>query len=249
MMRLTLTAFLLAAVAGSAYAAQPVALRAAISDEDGRVTLGELFDGAGRVSGVVVSTMKPGSSTVLDAGEVQRIALANGLGWNNPAGLRRIVVRPGAEAALSAPRGGVEVLAYARNIAAGETIGAEDLVWAKVVAEPRDAPRDAEALIGMAAKRPLRSGAAAGLRDVAAPLVIRKDEVISVSYSFGGVSLILQAKALQNASAGETVNVLNPTSKKTIQAVAASPGHAVVGPDAAQHRAAAAGRSAFASLR
>jgi hypothetical protein len=81
-----------------------------------------------------------------------------GLDWSNPNGVRRIVVRGGADGAAGPARGNVEVLTYARSLAAGEIVQPEDLVWVKVAAGPADAPNDADALIGMAAKRPLRAG-------------------------------------------------------------------------------------------
>ena len=60
--------------------------------------------------------------------------------------------------------------------------------------------------------------------------MIKKDDVISLVYSDQGVTLTLQAKALENAVAGQVFNALNPESKKIIQAVATGPGQAVVGP-------------------
>lgn len=247
-MRLILAAATAFALAGHALAAQPVVLRPALADEDGRITLGELFDGAGRAASIVVATVKPGASAVLEASEVQRVALANGLSWSNAAGLRRVVVRPAGEIAAAAPRGGVEALTYTHSLATGDIVGPGDLAWTRVAAAPADAPRDAEALIGMAAKRPLRAGSAAAQRDVASPLLVKKDDIVTVSYDAGGVSLSLQAKALDSASAGDTFNALNPASKKIIQAVAVGPSRGVVGPASAQYRG-PAGRTSVASIR
>jgi flagella basal body P-ring formation protein FlgA len=70
-------------------------------------------------------------------------------------------------------------------------------------------------------------------------MVIRKDDIIAVTFNSEGLSLTLQAKALENAAAGQTVSVINPTSKKIIQAVAVGPGQAVVGPAAEQIKAVA----------
>lgn len=242
-MRLIALSALLCAFASAAAAAQPVTLRASVTDEDGRVTLGELFDGAGRAGSVTLALSRPGSGTVLDAGQVQRVAQANGLAWANETGLRRIVVRSGA---ATTAVGRVEVLTYTRSLNAGEIVAPEDLAWGKAPAAPLDAARDSDALVGMAAKRPLRSGAIATTRDVTAPLVIRKGDDVSVTYASGGVSLTLQAKAMDSAAAGKSVTVANPVSKKIFQALAVGPGAAIVGPDAAQMRASA---NTFASLR
>jgi flagella basal body P-ring formation protein FlgA len=113
-----------------------------------------------------------------------------------------------------------------------------DLVWAKLAMAPADAPRDADAVVGLAARRPLRAGAAVSARDVAAPQVIKSGDLVTVTYEDSGISLSLQAKALASAAVGETVSVLNTQSKKTLQAVATAPGQAAVGPAAQMLKAA-----------
>ena len=84
------------AFAGSAFAG-PVTLKANPVDEDGRVTLGDIFDGAGGASNVVVG-QRAGPSVVFEAGQLQSLARQSGLDWANPTGLRRIVVRNAAVA-------------------------------------------------------------------------------------------------------------------------------------------------------
>lgn len=86
-----LIALLLVAVATPALA-DPVSLRANPQDDDGRVTLGDIFDGAGAASNVVVAE-RVGPSVMLPAAQVQAAARAAGLDWSNPQGLRRVVVR------------------------------------------------------------------------------------------------------------------------------------------------------------
>jgi len=88
-------------VAGTAVAG-PVTLKANPVDSDGRVTLGDLFDGAGAASNVVVGT-RAGPSIVFEAGQLQSLARQAGLDWANPAGLRRVVVRDAAAATAAAP--------------------------------------------------------------------------------------------------------------------------------------------------
>ena len=98
---------LAAAVAALAFAAPafagPVTLKANPVNSDGRVTLGDLFDGAGGAANVVVG-QRVGPSIVFEAGQLQSLARQSGLDWANPTGLRRVVVRnatlaPGAPAA------------------------------------------------------------------------------------------------------------------------------------------------------
>lgn len=236
-MRIALLLALGAALAASPALAGPVSLKADVADSDGRVTLGDLFDGAGGAAGMLVAT-RAGPTVVLDAGAVQMMARRAGLDWGNPNGLRRIVVRGGAAASAPAGRGNVEVLTWARSLNAGEIVQPEDMVWGKAAGAPSDAPRDADAIIGMAARRPLREGASVSLRDVSAQQVIKAGEMVQITWSSGGITLSLQGKAMSAAAAGQTFNVQNPVSKKLIEAVATAPGQAVTGPEALRLKAA-----------
>ena len=126
----------------------------------------------------------------------------------------------------------------------------QDLIWAKAVAASPDAPNDPRAVIGLAARHALREGSLVAVRDLTAAQVIKKDDIIALTYANEGVTLTLQARAMENAVAGQAFTVLNTESKKVIQAVALSPGQAVVGPQAEQLRAAARlNPSVVASIR
>lgn len=239
MMKRLLIAAAAALIAAPALAATPVTLKADPVDADGMITLGDLFDGAGAAGKIPVAA-KPGASAVLDAAAVQGAARRAGLEWANAEGFRRIVVRGAPTAgpgAAGAARANVEVLTYARSLSAGEIVQPQDLVWAKVAAAPSDAPGDADAVIGLAARRPLRAGAAVSARDVSAPQVIKAGEMITVTYDNDGISLALQAKAMAGAALGDSFAVQNIASKKIIQAVASGPGQALVGPAADQLKA------------
>lgn len=234
-MRTLILAAVLALAAAPALAGQAVTLKSDTLDADGLITLADLFDGAGAAGKVAVAT-RSGGSAVLDAGAVQLAARRAGLDWANAEGIRRIVVRAGSDGGASAPvaRGNVEILTYARSLSAGEMVQPQDVVWAKAAAAPSDAPRDADAVIGMAAKRPLRAGAAVSNRDVSAPQVIKTGDAVTVIYEAGGVSLALEGKAMGAGGIGDTIAVQNTASKKIIQATASGPGQAVVGPAADQ---------------
>ncbi|HVI34158.1 flagellar basal body P-ring formation chaperone FlgA [Phenylobacterium sp.] len=239
-----LAALLLAA---PAFAGEPVTLKADTSDSDGIVTLGDLFEGAGAAGKTPVAG-RAGDSVLLDARIVQAVARRAGLDWANAEGLKRILVRGGNAApgaAAAAARANVEVLTYARSLAAGEVVQPQDLVWAKVAAAPADAPSDAEQVIGLAARRPLRAGAAVSGRDVAAAQVVKVGELITVTYEDAGISLSLQGRALSAGVAGDLINVQNTLSKKTVQAVVSGPGQALVGPAADQLKAARSARYAL----
>lgn len=228
--------------------ADPVSLRDQPTDNDGRVTLGDLFDNAGAAADVFVAS-RNGPSVVLEAGALQSRARQAGLTWTNPQGLRRVVVREGAGAPAAAastasaaarPGATVEVLTYTRSLAAGDIVQPEDVAWTTVQAHmaPPGGPQDAEAVIGLSARRPLRAGAAVASRDLTSPQVIARNDMVQVSFVSGGVTLTVTGRATRDAALGEAVPIINTSSGRTIDAVAAGPGRAIAGPAALQARAA-----------
>ncbi len=238
---LTLVAAL--ALVASPALAGPVTLKVNPVDADGVVTLGDIFDGAGSAAGVVVAN-RAGPSVVFEAGQLQAIASRSGLQWANPQGLRRVVVRnaamaPGAVApavaGVAAPvatRGATaEVLTYARNLAAGDVVQPEDVIWSTVQAHLAQggSPSDPDMVVGLSARRALRAGAVVGARDLVSPRVIARNDMVEVAFIAGGVSLTVTGRATRDAAVGEPVPVLNTTSGRTIDAIASGPGQARAG--------------------
>jgi flagella basal body P-ring formation protein FlgA len=97
---------------------------------------------------------------------------------------------------------------------------------------PSDAPNDPAQVIGLSTRHTEREGVVVASRDLMAQKVIKKDEIVSVTYDVDGVTLKLQGKAVADAAVGDVIQVLNTQSKKTIEAVATGPGEAVTGPQA-----------------
>ncbi|HTN40485.1 MAG TPA: flagellar basal body P-ring formation chaperone FlgA [Asticcacaulis sp.] len=93
-----LTALLLlsATLAHAQTAPNPLLLKTSVTDGDGRITLGDVFDNAGQASDVLLG-YRQGATAVLDAAIVQSIAARNGVHWDNARGLRRIIVAAGPE--------------------------------------------------------------------------------------------------------------------------------------------------------
>lgn len=250
-----LAALIIAVVAATPALSSPVSLSANPVDDDGFITLGELFDGAGSAASVVVAR-RSGPTAVLDAAQIQAAAARSGLYWSNPNGLRRIVVRQGSaspaltqtSAAAGRPGATVEVLTYARSLASGDVVQPEDVVWSQVQAHqaPAGAPQDAESVIGLSARRAMRAGTPVQSRDLTSPQVIARGDMVQVAFISGGVSLTVTGRATRNAALGEAVVVTNIESGRAIDAVAVGPGQAVTGPAA---QAARANPQQFAALR
>lgn len=243
----------LAIGAGQALAAQTAHLKT-ITASAGPVTLGDLLDVTGEAAKVSLGAqVRAGGSVAVPAAEVQRLAQQNGYAWANEGGLRYVIVystlaAPAATAtpasttrpsAAPADARSVEVLTWSHSLETGDIVRADDLTWSTVPRAPDGAAEDADDLIGKAAKRPLRSGSVASRRDVSLPQVIKKDDLVYVTYSAGGVTLEMKGKAKGPAAVGDNVDVVNTVSGKVIQAIASGPGRALVGPEGQALRATA----------
>ena len=177
-------------------APQYLVLKSSVTDGDGRITLGDVFENAGAASGVVLG-YRQDATAVLDAAVVQQIAARNGVVWDNPRGLRRIIVAAGPETS-STPTPQRTAIAGAQNYAG----------W----------------------------GVQAPVAGPAGPIVVRRSEMVAVTWTQNGLSLTLSGQVQKDAGIGDAVQIMNPTSKKLIDAVITGPGTAVAGQAALQIR-------------
>ncbi|WP_443749666.1 flagellar basal body P-ring formation chaperone FlgA [Asticcacaulis solisilvae] len=221
------------------------------SDGDGRITVGDVFDGAGPNEAGIVLGYRNGGNAVLDAATVQMVTARNGLTWDNPRGIRRIVVTSGtdgaapvgspdapvAEAAPSAVSGkAMEALVFSHSMNAGEIVQADDMTFAKVPAAGGDMPRDASSVIGKSVRYPVREGAVIRMSALGQPTVVHRADPVKVTWSSGALSLSVTGTAQKDAAIGDVLQIENPTSKKMIDAIVTGPGEALAGPAADQLR-------------
>jgi flagella basal body P-ring formation protein FlgA len=243
-------ALALVSAPASALAGQPVALRPHPVAR-GYITLGDLFENANETAAKIVVIRAPpaGLDAVLEATEIQMLARREGLDWSNPQGLAHITIESlpgGAPGGRSSGHTGARstrrepqadptperTLVYARNISTGEIVGASDLQWSADAVAGAESLDNPALVIGKSARHPVRAGAAVEAYDLVNPKLIHAGDAVEVSYENDGVVLTLEAKAMNDATLGDTVEVTNTLSKKTIEAVASAPGRAVVGPKA-----------------
>ena len=120
----------------------------------------------------------------------------------------------------------VEVVTLARPISRGETIRETDLVTERL---PRadvvtDALSKPEHVVNQAARRALRNGQTLRAADLMKPQIIARDDAVTIVFRSRAITLTLRGKAMANGAEGETIAVLNPQSKRTIQATVTAPG-------------------------
>lgn len=119
-----------------------------------------------------------------------------------------------------------EVVTLARTIARGETIRESDIIVerlprADVVNEALSRP---ELVVNQAARRALRTGQALRAADLMKPQIISRDDAVTIIFKTRTITLTMRGKALSNGAEGETITVLNPHSKRLVQATVTAPG-------------------------
>jgi len=83
-------------------------------------------------------------------------------------------------------------------------------------------------LVGMSAKRPLRSGVPLRTSDVAVPKVVTKGEIVTMAFEAPGMSLSVRGKSLDDGLLGDTIRVLNTQTNRAVEATVAAPGYVLV---------------------
>ena len=125
----------------------------------------------------------------------------------------------------------VEVATLIRPLGRGDIVQDGDIALQRVPF--RQALRldviDIAALIGKAAKRPLRAGAQISAGDFTLPIVVQRNGIVSIQFKTKGLTLSARGRALSEGAIGDTVTVLNAQSKRTLQAIVEAPGLVIVG--------------------
>lgn len=124
-----------------------------------------------------------------------------------------------------------EIPVPARRITAGETIAADDLSMLRVPSARLDGVlTDPGLAVGKEARRALTPGRAIPTASLGDPLVIRRNQEVTISYRRGGLAITARGKALADAVAGGVVRVALSTGGQPIDAVADADGRVSVAP-------------------
>ncbi len=136
-----------------------------------------------------------------------------------------------------------EIAVLATDTDRGEALQKRDLTLVKrrVGTLPNDVIASADDLVGMVPRRLIRAGEPIRTSDLAKPILVEKNQVVSVIYAAPGISLSMRARAQANGSKGETIRVQNLSSKRVIEGVVTGPAQiTITSPSAPQPVVAAA---------
>jgi flagellar basal body P-ring formation protein FlgA len=124
----------------------------------------------------------------------------------------------------------VEVATVAVPIARGATLKDADILMER---QPRtqlghNYITDREKVVGMAARTALEPGRPLRSAELMKPLVIERNEQVTLVYQIPGIMLTVRGKATEGGAVGDVITVLNEQSKRLIQGEVVGPGHVVI---------------------
>ncbi|HUZ33823.1 MAG TPA: flagellar basal body P-ring formation chaperone FlgA [Xanthobacteraceae bacterium] len=106
----------------------------------------------------------------------------------------------------------------------GEVLKASDLVIARRPKSEGPAITDIHAAAGLAARHQLRPGQPLHEADLMKPLIVQRNEPVTIIYEAPGISLTLRGQAQDAGALGDTISVANAESKRVVQGVVSGPG-------------------------
>lgn len=119
---------------------------------------------------------------------------------------------------------------FSRSVMPGEIIKQADIAWINYPAKRLSSRSllSSQQLVGMTVRRPARTDKPINRNDVMAPIAVAKGEAVTMMVRAGALVLTAAGKALENGGIGDTIRVLNSTSRQTIDAKIIRAGHVEV---------------------
>jgi len=113
-----------------------------------------------------------------------------------------------------------------RRVEPGEVIRKGDIEWSSTRADRlgRDIIVDAQNLVGMSPRRPIRPGDTVLASELRAPVVVAKNSLITIRLDSPRISLSAQGRALEPGASGDVIRVMNTKSNKIINAAVVDSG-------------------------
>lgn len=134
---------------------------------------------------------------------------------------------PGAPAQTDTAAAGTgETVVAARPIRARSVIGPDDVTTIPgATPGALDAP---DLAVGMEARTMLGQGRPIAAADLAPPAFVDRNQIVTMVFQRGGLSITAEGRAMARAAEGEAVKVMNLDSRTTVTGVAVAPGTVAV---------------------
>lgn len=126
----------------------------------------------------------------------------------------------------------IELPVLARDIGRGETIMPRDidLVMVRDQRLPTGTVREAAEMEGQAARRALRAGQPVPARDLEAPRLVNKGDLVTLNLATPLMQVTARGKALDSGARHDTIRIVNLNSSRIVEATITAAGEATVNP-------------------
>jgi flagella basal body P-ring formation protein FlgA len=123
-----------------------------------------------------------------------------------------------------------EAVVLNRPIQPGETIRVSDIQIVRLRADQVGAATvtDPARIIGRTVRRPMAAGTAIRSNELAPVLFGTRTSLITVKVDSPRMSLVMQAKSMDDGAEGDTIRVVNTRSDKMLQGIVTGPGEVTV---------------------
>lgn len=192
------------------------------------VTVADIFTNTGLHGEYVLAPAPlPGTKLVLGKRDLLRIVRAFKLDWTEANAPEAVTLE---RAPYSADIKTVKIPVLKFSTAANSLIKESDIIEIdfpekQLRGETIVSKKD---LIGMTTRRSIMANQSLALHDVNPPLMVKRNELITVIYKNGPVLLSSKARSMANGAEGDTITLMNITSKKSFTAKITGPQQAEV---------------------
>lgn len=193
------------------------------------------FQSVDSIRAAALSTLGPGAEAEATLDPAMRMPQCQGPLQARPTGTTTVEVSCPSETGwrLFVPlrvRRIHQVLILSRGLAAGETVGAAD-----IVPEKRDVARivgapltDPAAAVGQVMRRTLPAGSILSGGDLVAQRLVRRGDMVPLVSRIGSLEVRVGGKALADAGQNERVSVENLSSHRVVQGIVSPSGEVLV---------------------
>ena len=115
---------------------------------------------------------------------------------------------------FAAATAGADSVTATRTLRAGELITAADVTLK--AADVPGALQSLAAAIGKEARVSLYAGRPVRAGDVAAPAIVERNQIVPLKYHFAGLAIMTNGRALGRGGPGDTIRVMNMSSRNTV---------------------------------
>ena len=119
----------------------------------------------------------------------------------------------------------VEAAVVTRGVERGDILKSSDVVIERrPKSEAAFDPAPRERAVGMQMRKAVRAGQYLRMADLAKADLVQRDQNVTIVYESPGIYLTMRGKAIEAGSEGDTVNVMNLQTKRTVQGIVVGPG-------------------------